>query len=387
MSVLLVVLGVLAGAAIVAGLWVASAARSRGAARNEVQSRSEPGDTPPTLDTQPATGSVDLTLLRAALDALDVGVVYADVSGEIVLRNRAAEHASGIRHGDVLVDEAVERLTRRALLGEDCGRTVSLIGPPARVFDVRARPVAGGGALVTITDTTERTRLDAVRTDFVANISHELKTPVGAMSILAETLADAEDPEVVRRLAGKIVSEADRLTQAIEDLLELALVEMSGDLRREEVQAADIVRAAADRVQGFADRRRVSIVVREPEAPVRLMANRVEMVSAMANLIDNAVKYSDEGTTVEVTVTRLGNEVAFRVKDQGMGIAPQHHERIFERFYRVDKARSRDTGGVGHGLAIVRHVAINHGGEVNVTSQEGEGSSFTLVLPLSRGSQ
>jgi len=323
----------------------------------------------------------ELERLRAALDALPVGVVYADQNGRVVVRNRIAEHAAGARHGDILVEEAIERNLAAAAVGETRDQALNLFGPPYRVLAIHTEPVASGGAIATISDITERSRLDAVRTDFVANISHELKTPVGAISLLAETLADADDAETLARLSGKLVKESERLARTIDDLLELSRIELGGDALREWVDARVVMEEAADRVRNVAETRNISLVVHPPQGRVSALGDRRQLVSALGNLADNAVKYSDNGAEVELSAVQDGEMVTFNVIDHGMGIAAQHLDRIFERFYRVDKARSRDTGGVGLGLAIVRHVAANHGGEVNVTSREGEGSTFKLRIP------
>lgn len=339
----------------------------------------------PTASASSPESSEELGRLRVALDSLPIGVVYADPSGRIALRNRIAEHAAGARHGDILVDEAVEAHLRAASTGEERRQVLDLYGPPARVLSLHAQPVEAGGAIATIEDVTERSRLDAVRTDFVANISHELKTPVGAISILAETLADSDDPEVVGRLSSKIVREADRLAHTIDDLLELSRIELGGDAVRELVSVGLVLSEAVDRVRPLSERRKIRVVVIEPPGRLTALGDRRQLVSALGNLIDNAVKYSEAESEVEVSAVSDGQMVTFKVTDHGMGIPTQHLDRIFERFYRVDRARSRETGGTGLGLAIVRHVAANHGGEVKVTSQEGEGSTFLLRIPSSAG--
>lgn len=374
MTVVALLIGLVLGAGVVGGFWYRSHTKQDVESIAPEVAPSHGGGTE-----QPHTPGLDL--LRAALDALPIGVVYADRSGAVVVRNQAAENATGVRHGDILVDEAVEQALAAAAGGNEHSRTLELVGPPRKTLFVQAVPVDAGGTLVTITDVTERNRIDAVRTDFVANISHELKTPVGAMSLLAETLADADDPADVERFAGRIVAEAERLTRTIEDLLELAQIELSGQAEHFPVRAAEIAEAAVDRVSALAAGTGVSVVVDAPDPGLTVLGNRLQLVSALGNLVGNAVKYSDPGSQVCVSIRRADGKVAFSVHDTGMGIDPQHHERIFERFYRVDRARSRGTGGVGLGLAIVRHVATNHGGEVNVVSQEGEGSTFTLTLP------
>jgi len=270
-------------------------------------------------------------------------------------------------------------------MGYERRQTLELFGPPARVLAIHAQPVDGGGAIATIADVTERARLDAIRTDFVSNISHELKTPVGAISLLAETLVDAEDAEVVARLSGRIVKESDRLAHTIDDLLELSSIELGGDAVRELVSAGVVLEEAADRVRPLAERRRINLTVIESSIRITALGDRRQLVSALGNLVENAVKYSEPDNGVEVSASTDGLMVTFRVTDHGIGIPPHHLDRIFERFYRVDRARSRDTGGTGLGLAIVRHVATNHGGQVFVTSQEGEGSTFVLRIPAGPG--
>jgi two-component system sensor histidine kinase SenX3 len=383
MSVLALVIGLVVGAV---AMWMVTRTRRRSVVATPAPTESPVVAAADPVPTVPAANG-ELEQLRQALDALPVGVVYADPGGRVVVRNSMAEHAAGARHGDILVEEAVESLLGSAAAGHERRQTLELFGPPARVLALQAQPVSSGGTIATIIDVTERARLDAVRTDFVANISHELKTPVGALSILAETLADADDPEVVERLSGKIVKEADRLAHTIDDLLELSRIELGGDAIRDVVPVAPLLQDAADRIRGLADRRRIRVVVIEPTTRLSVIGDRRQLVSAVGNLVDNAVKYSEPDSDIEIFAEPdvASGQIALSVTDHGMGIAAQHLGRIFERFYRVDKARSRDTGGVGLGLAIVRHVAANHGGEVNVTSQEGEGSTFTLKIPAAAG--
>ena len=246
---------------------------------------------------------------------------------------------------------------------------------------VRAIPLAGSGALVLVDDFSERVRLDTVRTDFVANISHELKTPVGALSVLAETLADSDDLEVNRRLAEKLVAEAHRASSTIDDLLELSRIELGGRGEEEDVTVAAVFAEVAARHRLTAEHSGVAFVV-APAGDLAIMGDRRQLVSAVGNLVDNAIKYTDRGGTVSLDVAREDGWVDILVSDSGVGIPARDLDRVFERFYRVDRARSRATGGTGLGLAIVRHVAANHGGEVTVRSREGEGSTFTLRLPM-----
>jgi two-component system sensor histidine kinase SenX3 len=236
--------------------------------------------------------------------------------------------------------------------------------------------------MATIEDVSERRRVDAVRTDFVANISHELKTPVGALAVLAEALSEEDELAVVHRVADRMVDEAHRLSRTIDDLLELSRIELGEEPVRDVVDVADVVDGAVGRARQMAEVRAIAIEVLELPAGVRVLGDRRQLVSALGNLVENGVKYSESGSTVQVRVRVEGSSVELMVADHGIGIPAQDHDRIFERFYRVDKGRGRDTGGTGLGLSIVRHVATNHRGEVLVSSLEGEGSTFVLRIPL-----
>lgn len=341
-----------------------------------------PIETEPTVSVEPVP-DVDY---RSVLNGLPLGVVVADAGGKVLVRNQAAASLVGLRHVDILVEQAVERLMESAIASaETASERLELFGPPPRTLIVVAMPLNVGGAMAVIEDVTERSRIDAVRTDFVANISHELKTPVGALSILAETIQDETDPEVVRMLAGKMVREAQRMSETISDLLELSRIEMDGTVEHVTVDVADIVSEAVERNAFVASQAGVALSAPLPLDAGRISGDRTQLISALSNLIDNAVKYSDKGGTVRVNAERTGDRVAITVCDDGIGIPQTDQERIFERFYRVDRARSRGTGGTGLGLAIVRHIMNNHGGQVNVSSREGEGSTFTLTLPVVHG--
>jgi len=241
------------------------------------------------------------------------------------------------------------------------------------------------GAVVVLNDVTRLKRLEAVRRDFVANVSHELKTPVTSIKGFAETLEDGalEDPEASRRFVRIIAGQADRLNSIIEDLLALSTLEQSGDsplLQLEEADLCDVVAVALEVCGPKAEAKRI---VLNEGCPGTLLA-RVSpplLEQAVVNLIDNAVKYSAEGSTVEVDLAQTDDEIVVSVTDQGQGVAREHLPRLFERFYRVDKARSRDLGGTGLGLAIVKHIAQIHGGRVSVDSVVGRGSTFRIHLP------
>ena len=226
-----------------------------------------------------------------------------------------------------------------------------------------------------------------MRRDFVANVSHELKTPIGALGLLAETMAGEEDAEMLRRLAGRVLHESERLERTVEDLLDLSILEAQESPERELIAVDMLMADAAERMASTAEAADIPIELTEPSGDILVACDRRQVTSALFNLLDNAVKYSEEGGKVEFSAQVEGFSVAISVRDHGIGIPHRDLERIFERFYRVDRTRSRATGGTGLGLAIVRHVAQAHQGEVSVESEEGNGSTFTLKLPLAAASR
>jgi two-component system sensor histidine kinase SenX3 len=321
------------------------------------------------------------------LESHPTGIVIAGPSGSIEYRNRAAHQLAGT-HSGVLIDEAIEKHLAAALAGVAADETIELYGPPKRVFEVVAKRLPNGGSVAFVNDISERRRVDQVRTDFVANISHELKTPIGALAVLAETLIDETDPATIRRVADRMLAESDRAARTIDDLMELSRIESGADQHMEVVRVADIIRGALDRVTELAQQRDITINALDTvdETGVRsqqlfVRGDRRELVSALGNLVENAVKYSEPGSAVQVRARHEPGWIDVAVVDRGVGIPQRDLDRVFERFYRVDRARSRTTGGTGLGLSIVRHVASNHGGSVLVTSTEGEGSTFVLRLP------
>jgi two-component system sensor histidine kinase SenX3 len=208
---------------------------------------------------------------------------------------------------------------------------------------------------------------------------------VGALGLLAETLGAEDDPDVVRRLAARMQLESQRVARIIDDLLDLSRIESEEAPLREPVPVHLVLAQAVERIRPAADHRGIGIDAAEPPPRLTVLGDRRQLVSALYNLLENAVKYSDEGSDVQVRARTDGVSVELSVRDRGIGIPGRDLERIFERFYRVDHSRGRDTGGTGLGLAIVRHVAANHRGEVLVESHEGEGSTFTLRLPAGPG--
>jgi len=321
----------------------------------------------------------DVRRYRDALDALPIGVVIRDDVGHELYRNRCGASPTGELQADVLVARALDSLLDLPREDRPHHQTLVLRGPPARSVDLSVETLPTGGAIGLVADVSERHQLDSVRRDFIANVNHELRTPIGALGLLAETLEAETDPEVIRRLVGRMSAEAARAHDLIEDLLDLSRIETGDRPVAEAVSIRDVVERALQRVQAAGERSGVTIAVEHVE-DVEVQGIRDDLVSAVANLLDNALKYSELGSTVQLQARAAGGLVEVEVRDEGIGIAAKDLDRIFERFYRVDRARDRRTGGSGLGLAIVRHVATNHGGEVVVRSVEGEGSTFTMAL-------
>jgi two-component system sensor histidine kinase SenX3 len=310
------------------------------------------------------------------VDAVD-GVVraspaayaYGLVRGHTVVHKELLDMTAGVRRDGVILEKKLE-LPRGPL------------GQGTIIVQVRAAMLGEEYILLLADDRTEITRTEEIRNDFVANVSHELKTPVGAISLLAEALeSSADDEEAVRRFAKRMHKESGRLAALVQDIIELS--RLQGASVSQGGSAVDInavIAEAVDRSQLPAESKKIQIVVGEPVAAT-VYGDRDLLVTALRNLIDNAIRYSPENTKVGVGVRSKDGLIAVSVTDQGEGMTPEDQERVFERFYRVDAARSRHTGGTGLGLSIVKHVASNHGGEVTLWSRPGQGSTFTLRLP------
>lgn len=254
-------------------------------------------------------------------------------------------------------------------------------GVPARWLRGTITPAADDATLVVVRDVTQQRQLENVRHDFVANASHELKTPAATIQAVAETLGRAaeDDPEAVPRFASQLEREAVRLSRIVADLLDLSRLE-SGSALDEIVSLGAAAREEGKRLEESAEQAGVTLQIRtESEQPIR--GSQRDVALLVRNLIDNAIRYSHEGGSVTVRVDSDGEEVTLRVSDTGIGIPSRDIPRIFERFYRVDRARSRETGGTGLGLAIVKHVVENHGGSVDVESELGRGTTFRVRLP------
>lgn len=329
--------------------------------------------------TLPAGATEVLSVVGRAFMVLDStdGVVRASpgayafglVRGHTVVHAELPAMAARVRRDGVIEERELE-LARGPL------------GQGMLVVRVRAAPLGSDYILLLADDRTEITRTEAVRNDFVANVSHELKTPVGAISLLAEALEDAAgDEEAVRRFARRTHKESARLAALVQDIIELSRLQ-SADVVRQgaPVDLNTVLAEAVDRNRLTAEARDVTITV-GGRIGSAVHGERDLLTTALRNLIDNAIRYSPEGSTVRVRLRSREGLAEIAVTDEGQGISEAEQERIFERFYRVDAARSRQTGGTGRGLSIVRHVLANHGGEVTVSSQPGRGSTFTVRLP------
>ena len=335
-----------------------------------------------------ADASDDMPTSVQVIDALPAAVAVLAADDRVVLANRSAVELGVVRGQRLLVPELrrLARDVRRTGEGQEVevepARTRMLRLPEA--VRVRVAPVEDGAGHVVmlVEDVTEARRVEAVRRDFVANVSHELKTPVGGMSLLAEALVDAaQDPEAVRRFGGRLQKEAGRLARLVQELIDLSRLQGADPLPEQDLVPVDRVIAEAVELTRLAATSRSIALVQGGTPGLTVQGSEAQLVTAVRNLLENAVHYSPEGTRVAVAARVADGAVEILVTDQGIGIAERDLERVFERFYRADPARSRETGGTGLGLAIVKHVATNHGGEVSVWSVEGSGSTFTLRLP------
>ncbi len=325
------------------------------------------------------------------LSVLSSSAVVLDESDGVVKASSAAYALGLVRGGRLAVEPMLNmaRDTRRD--GEirqvelDLPRRGTGRGDTLAV-SARVAPLGSRLVLLLVEDLTEARRIEAVRRDFVANVSHELKTPTGALSLLSEAVMDAsDDPEAVERFAGRMQIEATRLTNLVQELIDLSRVQNDDPLEdAEPVKVETLVAEAIDRCRQQAGSKQITMASAGAEG-LTVWGNRGQLVGALGNLVENAVNYSPAHTRVGIAARRLaspgGDLIEIAVTDQGIGISEKDRERVFERVYRVDPARSRATGGTGLGLAIVKHVAASHGGEVTVWSSEGQGSTFTLRLP------
>jgi two-component system sensor histidine kinase SenX3 len=327
------------------------------------------------------------TLIKT-LESLEVESLVL-IPGDSILFQSAGIAAFGIVKDDRVSSQdlmALVRVVRRS--GETHRGKLELargpIGAGKRELKVSVAPLNDDGmVLVLLADESEARRVDAVRRDFVANVSHELKTPIGALGLLSEAILGAKDePEEVVRFATRMQNESKRLADLVQEIIDLSRLQSSDPLQKAfAVEVSDAVREAVSQAQFSSEQRNITLEIGEVE-DATVIGDRDQIVTAIHNLIENAVNYSPEDTKVSIVTKRSGDLIEISVTDQGIGIAEPDLARVFERFYRVDPARSRLTGGTGLGLSIVKHIALNHGGDVKVWSKVGVGSTFTLLLPI-----
>jgi two-component system sensor histidine kinase SenX3 len=339
----------------------------------------------PEASESPTPGPAIGDLLERVFGSTDEGLVVVDRSGSVVLANARARELGVVQDGkpDARAAAACARVRQR---GVPVAVDLSPLDPrgrrPAAVL-AHVRPLGDGHTMVEAVDTSDAVRLEATRRDFVANVSHELKTPVGAVGLLAEAILDAaDDADEVRRFGTKIVREANRLGNLVTELI--ALSRLTGAEGLPELSVVDVDEVVSEtlaRTRLSAEAARIEIIV-DRTIGLEVEGDQTLLVTALCNLVENAIAYSPPEASVSVSRRQVGDTVEIAVTDRGIGIAPEHQKRVFERFFRVDPARSRATGGTGLGLAIVKHVLANHGGEVRIWSRPGTGSTFTMRLPL-----
>ncbi|MEC5152386.1 ATP-binding protein [Cryobacterium sp. GrIS_2_6] len=320
------------------------------------------------------------------LDALDTAAVVLDPSNNVMKTSPAAVSMGMVWNRQIVHPELLELAGKVRRSGEPIAEDLILsrgpFGDASMRVRVRLATLGARYVLLLAEDRTEAFRLDEVRRDFVANISHELKTPIAAVGLLAEALNQAADePVQVRRFASRLTTESGRLTRLTQEIIELSRLQAQDSLSEpEDLPIDDVVAAAVDQSRVVADAARITLAVGQPSGALVTGDERL-LVMAVHNLVANAVHYSAEGSRVGVGVRHHDGVVEVTVTDQGVGIQEADLDRIFERFFRVDQARSRHTGGTGLGLSIVKHIVQIHGGDIRVWSQPGSGSTFTIRLP------
>jgi two-component system, OmpR family, sensor histidine kinase SenX3 len=341
---------------------------------------------------QAAAEQSGLTVFQMLSDIIDrapFGVVVVDNFRDVVFTNDRARELGLVP--DRLLDDRVWVAAQRTLMtGHD--RYVDLVqrhpgtsGRTTLSVRVHVRLLSHDDtrfAVLYVDDQSEQARMEATRRDFVANVSHELKTPVAAMGVLAEALLEsADDPDTVHRFGGKVLAESKRLGSMVGELIELS--RLQGAERLPDLDSVDVDTVVAEAISRYkvaADNADIRVAA-DPPSGLEMLGDQPLLVTALANLVANAIAYSPHGSTVSVSRRRVGDNIEIAVTDRGIGIAPADQERVFERFFRVDKARTRATGGTGLGLAIVKHVAANHNGSIRLWSKLGTGSTFTLSIP------
>ncbi len=324
--------------------------------------------------------------VEQVIDALESAGVVLDPSNNVITASPRAVTLGLVWHRTLVHPRLVEIVDRVRRSGEPVTEEVELsrgpLGDAALHLSVRVARLGSRFMLLLAEDRTESYRLDAVRRDFVANISHELKTPIGAIGLLGEALGHAaDDPVQVRRFAAQLTKESSRLASMTQEIIELSRLQAKDALSHPEVVELDqVIASAIDQNRVHADAQRVTLASGGAKG-MRVWGDEAMLITAVHNLILNAVQYSPSPSRVGIGVTAADDVIEIAVTDQGIGIPEDELDRVFERFFRVDQARSRTTGGTGLGLSIVKHVVQNHGGDVRVWSQPGRGSTFTIRLP------
>lgn len=321
------------------------------------------------------------------LDALDSIVIVADPSHNVIEASPSAFSKGLVKVGGRLSAPIGNLVDRARIDGsavtEDLEVPRGPFGRAALHFRVRAAPLGVRFLLVLAEDRSEALRVESVRRDFVANVSHELKTPIGAVMLLSEALSEAaDDPEQVRFFAQRLELEGKRLSRLTREIIDLSRLQSTDTMSDADVvHIQDVLAMSADHSRVAADAKGIRLVI-GPDCGADVLGNQELLLQCFHNLVANAVQYSPAHSRVGVGARIVGSTVEVAVSDQGIGLAEEDQERIFERFFRVDTARSRNTGGTGLGLSIVRHVVENHGGDIRVWSRPGKGSTFTVRIPL-----
>ena len=322
----------------------------------------------------------------AVIDALESAGVVVDPSNEVIKASPGAQALGLIANRSLVHPELLDMVNRVRRTGDTLTDELELargpFGDANIVLSVRVARLGSRYVLLLAEDHSESHRLDAVRRDFIANISHELKTPIGAVGLLAEALqAASSEPDQVRRFAKRLAKESKRLARITQEIIELSRLQANDTMVHQELTSIDRVVALAVDQSGVAAEEQKVRVVTGGDAGATVFGDEVLLVTALHNLIVNAVQYSPKNSRIGVGVRCADGVVEIAVTDQGVGIPEEDIDRVFERFFRADPARSRRTGGSGLGLSIVKHVVQNHGGDVRVWSQLGHGSTFTIRLP------
>jgi two-component system phosphate regulon sensor histidine kinase PhoR len=363
------------------GVAIVLAVRAQGSAARHREAADEAAAA---LAAQSRSSADEREIQTMILASMEEGVLLFDAGGAQVFANEAISRHLGDApvSADLLLPIALRDAVRRAGYVGSTVRTEAETGAPTRWLRATAQPVGtDGSVLLVVRDITETRRLDAIRRDFVANASHELKTPVASIRAAAETLRDGaiDDPDAAHRFTEQLERDADRLGRIVSDLLDLSRLE-TGSERLDRASLDAIAEDETARRQTEAAAADISLSVQVDGVPA-IRGSARDLALMTGNLIDNAIRYTPAGGSVSVEVRAERDTVVLRVRDTGVGIPQRDLPRIFERFYRVDQARSRETGGTGLGLSIVRHVSENHGGDVRVESELGEGSTFEVRLP------